>query len=446
MALFLMLGAQSAGSNQSDVEFHAGALEVVNVTDHGFALAWYTGNPTEIFDMGRAKPVPSDTVVRYGTVPDPAAWTEVRSPEPPTAYHYVEVDGLEPDTEYWVEASSNGVRAVDVSPGKTTVRTPMRLRTLPRPAGNRVARLVVSNDTHVGESISGEAVRGWPPGFPVDPLAPYWRHNTADLVEEAEEVSADALIVNGDLTSEARPHEVEEFLDIIGEFPREWRVTRGNHDRAHSGPTWDTCTPVPEAPEYHDCLADGLGTEPGAPLNWTADVGPLRLVGIDSNDVYTGAGAISETTAAFLESALGEAPERPAVVFLHHPATWQSIQNWVVWPRFMLPAADVARLQSVLAAHDNVAAVFSGHTHRNYRSASPTLPGIVFQEVGATKEHMGGYGVLDVYEGGLVYGFHKLDCAQCLVWSERTRRQYFGFYGHVVQGDPSDRAFAVVYN
>ncbi|MCC7076009.1 MAG: metallophosphoesterase family protein [Acidimicrobiia bacterium] len=444
-ALVMLFAAQGAGSNQTDSAFHVGELEIVNVTDSGFALAWYSANPTRTYDKGRPLPVPADTVVRYGTSPDPSTWTTVTLPGS-TAYHYVEIEGLTPDTPYWVEASSNGIRAVNVSFGKKTVRSPVQLRTLSRPAGERVARLVIANDTHVGESISGEAVRGWPPGFRVDPANPYWRNSTTDLVEEATEAAADALIVNGDLTAEARPAEIDELFDILDGFAGPVLVNRGNHDRAHAGPDWESCSPVPASPEYHDCLTDRLGLPAGSPVNWVRDIGPVVLVGIQSSNLLTGYGEISADTAAFLDAALAGTPGKPALVFLHHPATWQSVHNWVVWPGFMLPPVDLARLQGVLAAHDNVTAVFSGHTHRNYRSASPTVDGVLFQEIGAAKEHMSGYGILDVYEDGLVYRFQKLDCADCLVWAERTRHQYFGLYGHVVQGTLSDRAFTYFFD
>src|SRR3712207_7654063 len=51
----------------------------------------------------------------------------------------------------------------------------------------------------------------------------------------------------------------------------------------------------------------------------------------------------------------------------------------------------------------------SGHTHRNYVSYDPgsgtRLP---FVENGAVKEYPGGFGIVDLYEGGTMRTFHRM--------------------------------------
>lgn len=438
-AVLLLFGARGAGSNQADVHFHAGELTVTSASATSFQLTWYTADPTSLMDLGRPAPVPADTVVRYGTSPDPATWTTWTDPGPPTAYHHAEITGLSPGTTYWFEASSNGVKAVNVNPGLVRTTAPSTVTTLVPPPGRHLGRLAVANDLHVGETTAGLLVDGFPPGLSVDPADPYWSFMLDDVVADANAHGAGLLVVNGDLTAEARPAEVEAVKAALSRFEGDLVTVRGNHDRAHRGAEWESCPTVPAAPEYHDCFADAFGPPgPGERHDVVRDFGPLRIVAVDSADPLTGFGSIDAGALDFLAGATGDG--HPSLVFMHHLATFDAVRHWYVWPGFHIPDGQLAALDAVLADRPGVLGVFNGHTHRNRRDAGPN-PDALYMEVGATKEHIGGYALVDVYEGGIQVEFRQATCTSCLVWSERTRRLYFGLYDKITEGTLADRAF-----
>lgn len=437
-AVLLLFGARGAGSNQNDVHFHAGELTVTSVSAESFQLSWYSADPTLLGELGRWQPVPADTVVRYGPSPDPATWTTYTAPGPPTAYHHVEITGLAPGTSYWFEASSNGVRAVNVSPGLPRVGSPSVITTLTPPPGRHLLRMAVANDLHIGETTAGLLFDGFPPGLGVDPEDPYWRFMLDAVVDDANAQGAGVLVANGDLTAEARPAEVSEVKAALERFDGEVVPLRGNHDRAHRGDEYTSCSPVPSAPEYHDCFADAFGPPgPGEHRNAVRDVGPVRIVGLDSSDILTGYGSMDPATLGVLADATDDG--RPSFVFFHHLATSEEVRSWYVWPGFHIPTAEMAALDGILGSRPDVRAVFSAHTHRNRRGSGPD-PDALYMEVGAVKEHIGGYALVDVYEGGLLVSFRQASCGSCLVWSERTRRLYFGLYDKITEGRLSDRA------
>lgn len=438
-AVLMLFGARGAGSNQADVHFHAGELTVTSVSTASFQLNWYTADPTLQFDLGRPVPVPGDTVVRYGTSPDPATWTTVTAPGPPTAYHHVEITGLSAGTTYWFEASSNGIKAVNVNAGLPRVGAPSTVTTLVPPPGRPLMRLAVANDLHVGETTAGLLVDDFPPGLSVDPADPYWRFMLDAVVDDANAQGAGLMVVNGDLTAEARPAEVAAAKAALGRFAGDLVTVRGNHDRPHRGEEWASCSPVPAAPEYHDCFADAFGPPgPGRRHDVIRDIGALRIVALDSADTLTGFGSMDPATLGTLADATGDG--RPSMVFFHHLATFDAVRHWYAWPGFHIPPAQMADLESVLGSRPGILAVFSGHTHRTRRDVGPN-PDALYMEVGAVKEHIGGYALVDVYEGGMVVQFRQASCASCLVWSERTRRLYFGLYDKVTEGTLADRSF-----
>ena len=69
-------------------------------------------------------------------------------------------------------------------------------------------------------------------------------------------------------------------------------------------------------------------------------------------------------------------------------------------PAFDLARPDAARLEALYARTPGVFLHHAGHTHRNKRTIAPGAPGVVFQEVAATKEYPGGLMLLRLHTGG----------------------------------------------
>jgi 3',5'-cyclic AMP phosphodiesterase CpdA len=425
-------------------------LELVTLTETSAVLTWFTGDPTKPDSYGRPAPVPADTAFELG--PSLTALRRVVERDDETPFHYVELTGLEPGRPYFYRAISNGIPATPTQlPGPYAAEVPATgtFTTPLPPPGRFLFAMAWCNDVHIGEMTSGLAVSnsslpggGFPPGFAADPANPYWRVMARAAVAEAKERGARLMIMNGDLTSEAKPvfmAEAKATFDAFGPYRDAYWVTRGNHDRAHRGPEWAACRPT--APEgYTDCLADAFF--PDGRAYFSFDREGVHFVGLDTVEPVSGSGAMADEQFAWLEADLAANSGRPTFVFGHHPVTEESSTTAIPPVVFTLNADDARRLESSVAEH-SVVGVYSGHTHRNRRTSSTRSPGVPYIELGATKEYPGGFGLVRVFEGGYAVNFYKTKSDPARAWSERSRGEYLGLYPYYTLGRLADRNFVV---
>jgi Icc protein len=460
-------------------------LELVTVTDDSFVLTWYTASaPPPAIPFGPAAepaPVPADGVVRYGTDPSRLDRIAVQGGGD-TAYHYVEVTGLQPGVTYYYQALSAGLAATPrllpqltfpaggvvipadptdaqlkgilaglLSSGVVVSAAPATVTTLVPPRGELLLTVALSNDLHIGETVSGLATADFPPGFSqAAGLPPYPVVMTSSMTADAAARGADVLLVAGDLTSAALPDELtgsRSLLDRYGRLalagplrPGDYVVARGNHDQPASGAAYAGRAAVGSTGLF-DCVP-AVYDLPHGRLTAT-ELRGLRLIGLDTTTLDTPGGAIGDAQFAALQDALASQPRQPTLVFGHHPVTGTSANTTIAGPSFDLDRADAARLESLYARTPGVFFHHSGHTHRNLRTSSPAAPAVEFLEVAATKEYPGGFARLRVYEGGYMVSFYKSSSALARQWSQTSSGEYLGLYPGYTLGTIADRNHVV---
>ncbi len=377
--------------------------------------------------------------------------------EEETPYHYAEITGLEPGKRYYYRAESRGVPALPAAQPYPELPATGTVVTLVPPPGRPVFTLAIMNDLHFGEAVSGLAVSDpvqFPPGFPADPSDPYWRFMTAAALREARERGAEVLLVNGDLTNEAEPEfvrEVKRVLDgAFGPYRLGYFVTRGNHDRAHSGRS-STGTPYSSCRTRvggaYDCFADLFFPDGRSFFSWVHR--GLRIIGLDSVDITSGwtsgRGRLDQNgQLEWLEAELAKEPNAPTLIFFHHPVTEEASATAVPPVVFTVDQRDALRFEEILRGSP-VLAVFHGHTHRCWVTTSPLTGSLPYVEVGAAKEYPGGYGLLPVYEGGAMFNFFKTREPKARAWSWRSRGEYLGLYPYYTLGRLADRNFTLTF-
>ncbi|GAC1441205.1 MAG: hypothetical protein NVSMB55_08330 [Mycobacteriales bacterium] len=436
-------------------------LELVTVSDTDAVMTWFTGDPTMLDAFGRPTPVAAPGRVLIGTSPDVRTWKAVGA-HSPTPYHYVEVRGLRPGTTYYWRAESNGLPAVPTVVTRTDPATgsaPPVFTTLVPPPGREIARVAWLNDLHFGEQVAGLAYGnsslprgGLPPGFPVDPKDPYWRFMGRGAVQEARARGCQLLLANGDLSSEAEPAALAECrstLDAFGrlggtEFIRpgdapRYFVTRGNHDRWHSGAPHTGCEPKGNG--LYDCFDDGFrdgfvrGTQ-----HFSVAIGDdkarYRFVGLDSNDGAT-TGVLGKGELDFLAAVLAKGDA--TIPLFHHPASATASLSNAAPVVGGLDVRDAEVFRQLLAKHDNTAGVYAGHTHRNNLSRDTETGRLPYFEGGAVKEYPGGYTVVRMFDSGYMVNFYKTSTPEARAWSERSRGEYLGTSPSYQLGSLADR-------
>jgi hypothetical protein len=434
-------------------------LELVTVTDTEAVVTWFTGDPTQPDEFGRPLPVAAPGRVLIGTSPDPSTWREVGA-HGKTAYHYVEIDGLEPGTTYYWRAESAGRPAVPTATPRTdpTSAAPAAFTTMVPPPGREIGRVAWLNDLHYGEQVAGLAYSnsslprgGLPPGFPVDPKHPYWRFMGHAAVQEAGRRGCTLLLANGDLSNEAEPAallECKQALDRFGRLggtthvhpdgPRHYFVTRGNHDRWHSGATYAECT---TKDGLSDCFGDEFtgGFEPGTQhfsITFGDHDARYRFVGLDSND-GSKTGVLRQSELDYLAAELDRGEW--TIPLFHHPASATASLSGVPPVTDGLDVQDAQKFRDLLGGYDNVAGVYAGHTHRNNFSTNTETGSVPYFEGGAVKEYPGGYTVVRIFEGGYLVNFWKTSAPECRAWSERSRGEYLGLGPDYQLGSLTDR-------
>lgn len=423
-------------------------LELVTLTEDTAVLTWYTGHAGSDDGLGRMEPAPTQAEVAWGT--DPNRLDQTAGSTSYTPYHRVEITGLEPGRTYYYQPRSAGRvvaptefnliegDAANTGSDPTPEGGPYRFTTPMPPPGRFLFSLVLCNDLHLGETVAG--LVGDLPGIQgisqVPGERPYPTVMTEALVAEAAELGAAHLLAAGDITAEAEPDEVTEARELLERFGRrqsDWFAARGNHDRAHEGAEWSTCSVGRW--QGHDCFADQFFPR-DEPTWFAQDLNGLRVVGLDTYDKPGSggdAGELSDDQMAWLRDELAADAERPTIVFGHHPLLVEQSP----YPVTGGSALDEAQAGAIVDAYRAAPGLFlhhAGHSHRNHRSDLPGLPGVVHQEVAAVKEYPGGFSLLRVHSGGYALNFHKLRSDEARAWSERSRMQIAGTWPQFALG------------
>jgi 3',5'-cyclic AMP phosphodiesterase CpdA len=152
------------------------------------------------------------------------------------------------------------------------------------------------------------------------------------------------VLVSGDLADHAADEEYEQVRTLLGRLGAPAYVLPGNHDD-------------------RDALHRHFGV-PGAggePVRYAADLGPLRLIALDTTVPGEDGGALDDEQLRWLDTALAAAADTPTVVAMHHPPFEVGIP---AWDAIGLAPDARRRLGELLARHPQVRRVVAGHVHR----------------------------------------------------------------------------------
>jgi 3',5'-cyclic AMP phosphodiesterase CpdA len=153
----------------------------------------------------------------------------------------------------------------------------------------------------------------------------------------------DAVLVSGDLTDNGTDAEYEQARELLEPLGVPLYVLPGNHDdRA--------------ALRRHFELP-GAGAEP---VQYSVDLGPLRLVLIDTTRPGEDPGELDSERLAWLDAELAAAPGTPTLLAMHHAPVLTGVP---AIDEVGLASTDRRALGDVVARHPQVLRIVAGHVH-----------------------------------------------------------------------------------
>jgi 3',5'-cyclic AMP phosphodiesterase CpdA len=156
----------------------------------------------------------------------------------------------------------------------------------------------------------------------------------------------DVLVITGDLTDCGLPEEYELLQGMLSRLDMPVLMVPGNHDRREN-------------------LLAGLSLDPHTVrdsgfVQFVADLGPMRLIGLDTLVPGQSAGGLCEARLALLDRALDGSNGKPVAIFMHHPPFACGIAHMDAIR--LLEGAEA--FAAIVARHPNIERIVCGHHHR----------------------------------------------------------------------------------
>lgn len=173
----------------------------------------------------------------------------------------------------------------------------------------------------------------------------------------------DAVIHTGDMAQHGVGEEYLLAREILHDLQMPFYVTPGNRDsRAAIRDVFSINDYGPPDKDF---------------IHYAVDVGAIRLVCVDTvHEEGARLGNLCDSRIALLDATLGDAPNAPTALFMHHPPFDVLTSNQ---PFQFIDREAIEKLGDVIRRHRQIKRVFCGHAHRCYvtdigNTRASTLP------------------------------------------------------------------------
>ena len=154
----------------------------------------------------------------------------------------------------------------------------------------------------------------------------------------------DLVVISGDLADTPTVEEYDHLKRLLAQLELPFISIPGNHDSREL---------------MRAAFPRAAYAFPSGPLNQRVEVGGLDLVLLDSSVPGKPHGVLDAPTLQWLEATLASPPDRPALLFLHHPPFKTGI--WHMDRQNLLNASELA---PVVRRYPRVQLIATGHVHR----------------------------------------------------------------------------------
>lgn len=246
------------------------------------------------------------------------------------------------------------------------------------------------------------------------------------LIATAKELQVDHILVSGDLINLGMKREFLACTEVMRQSAAPFFVVPGNHDiYLSSGDALG---------EFAECFAPFLGTPlvAGQPFPYQADLGPVRLFGLNSSvgrPWFLADGQLGAQQLNAFEQALSAARSegKYCVIMLHHPVTQAASR-----PRRDL--MDRGSLAKILASH-GADLILHGHEHRQLQGSLPgpcglSIPvhGVASATATSQEPHkMGAFTLYEMTDRGMRYQRFRCETPSHDEWTRVNPPQSWDF-------------------
>jgi 3',5'-cyclic-AMP phosphodiesterase len=178
----------------------------------------------------------------------------------------------------------------------------------------------------------------------------YGRVDTAKALERCVAAlnefapAPDFVVISGDLADTPTAEEYDHLRRLLGPLKLPFASIPGNHDSREM---------------MRAALPASSYAQSSGPLDQRIELAGIDLLLLDSSVPGKPHGQLDSTTLEWLDTALASSPQRPALLFLHHPPFKAGILHM---DRQNLFNADALAL--IVRRHPRVRLVAAGHVHR----------------------------------------------------------------------------------
>jgi 3',5'-cyclic AMP phosphodiesterase CpdA len=155
----------------------------------------------------------------------------------------------------------------------------------------------------------------------------------------------DVVLMTGDLTDFGRPEEYALLRQLLAPLDMPLFVIPGNHDNREN---------FRNAFNDHDYLPHD-----GEFLHYAIENYPLRMIGLDTTIPGKPGGVMCSRRLSWLSGQLAAQPDKPTILFMHHPPIETGIRHMDVQN-----CGNAEAFGELLEQHPQVTQVLCGHVHR----------------------------------------------------------------------------------